>query len=99
VDEEMTDRFTIHAVVLGLIVITLAVVGALVYAISVVDLSPEQRGSVIGALVSLGSLAAGAVAGLLAHTASNDPGGSTTTTTSSPPALPPAIIPEPVPTQ
>lgn len=87
-----TDRFTIHAVVLGLIFITLAVVGALVYAISVVDLSAEQRGSVIGALVSLGSLAAGAVAGLLAHTATNDPGSSTTTTVTTP-----LVTPVPIP--
>lgn len=91
----MTDRFTVRAVVLGLIVITLAVVAVLAYSLTVVDLAGEQRGTVIGALVAIGTGAFGALAGILAHTASNQAGGTTTTTTSAPPSVAPAIVPEP----
>lgn len=71
----MTDRFTVRAVVLGLITIVLGVLAVLAFALSAVDLSGEQRGTILGVLSSVGTGALGAVAGILARTASPEPPG------------------------
>lgn len=69
----MTDRFSIRAVVLGLILIVLGTVGALLYALTTVTLTSEQQGQITTALVALGSGGLGALTALLAHTASQAP--------------------------
>lgn len=84
----MTDKFTIRAVVVGLIFLAVAVVGALTYAMSAVTLAPEQRGTIIGGLITLGSGAAGAVAGILARTTSADAGSTVTTVATGPDPAP-----------
>lgn len=68
-----TDRFTVRAVVLGLILIAVAIVIALVVVLMTVSLSADQKTQIVTTLQSLGVGALGAVAGILAHTASSDP--------------------------
>jgi len=69
----MTDRFTVRAVVLGLIVIVLLSIGALIYALGVVGLTPEQRGTVLGALVSVNAGALGGLTAILVSSRSQAP--------------------------
>lgn len=68
-----TDRFTIRTIVIGLLMITFAVIVALVIILLEVALTTEQQGSIISGLRDLAVFAAGGVVGLLAHTASPEP--------------------------
>lgn len=77
----MTDRLTVRAVAIGLVLVVMGTVAALVIILTAVDLTAEQRGQVLGVLGSIGTGALGAAAALLAHTASSDP---------APPDVPPA---------
>lgn len=69
-----TDRFTVRSVVLGLIVVAVLIVVALVVILLTASgLSPENKTQIVTTLQGFGAVAIGAVAGVLAHTASQDP--------------------------
>lgn len=68
-----TDRFTVRAVVVGLLVLALGIVAALLVVLIVVPLTAEQKTMVLQGLIGAGASAGGAVAALLAHTTSTPP--------------------------
>lgn len=70
-----TDRFSVRAVVLGLVIVTLGIVAALLVILITVNLSAEQQTAALTTLSTIGTAALGGLVGLLAHTASPEPPG------------------------
>jgi hypothetical protein len=93
----MTDRFSVHAVVIGLILIVLLSIGALIYALGVVSLTAEQRGTVLGALVAVNSAALGGLTAILVSSRSQAPvvdQAQADAVTAMAPPLPPVVVPQ-----
>lgn len=66
-----TDRFSVRAVVVGLVIVTLGIVVALLVILITVTLTPEQQTSVLTTLGTIGTVALGGLVGVLAHTATS----------------------------